>query len=129
MDDNTAEARVVVSQLIRKVLVGELAVSRALPMFPSGLRDKSIDAAFHALMHYEADEDLRKRDLLYKEEQDDYLTLIFQTLERGESLPDNIIRNYEKYYPAADIPMPNDFRSNLIRFWRYVTLTGKQKRR
>lgn len=120
------EARVVVSELIRKVLLGELSVQKALPMFPSGLGDKSIDAAFHALVHYEADEDLRRRDSLYKEEQDDYLTLIFQTLEQGESLPDNIIRNYEKYYPMADIPMPDNFRSNVLRFWRYITLRGKK---
>ena len=122
----STEARVLVSELIRKVLVGELTVQRALPLFPSQTHDKSIDAAFHALVHYEADEDLRSRDALYKEEQDDYLTLIFQTLERGESLPDNIIRNYEKYYPTADIPMPDNFKSNVIRFWRYITLRGKK---
>ena len=115
-----------VSELIRKVLVGELTVQRALPLFPSQTQDRSIDAAFHALVHYEADEDLRSRDSLYKEEQDDYLTLIFQTLERGESLPDNIIRNYEKYYPTADIPMSDNFKSNVIRFWRYITLRGKR---
>lgn len=115
------EARILVSELIRKVLVGELTVQKALPLFPANTGDKSISAAFHALVHYEADEDLRRRDLLYKEEQDDYLTLIFQTLEKGESLPENIIRNYEKYYKTADIPMPNDFKSNLIRFWRFLT--------
>jgi hypothetical protein len=115
------ESRIFVSELIRKVLVGELSVQKALPLFPSDTNDKSIEAAFHALVHYEADEDLRNRDLLYKEEQDDYLTLIFQTLEKGESLPDNIIRNYEKYYKKADIPMPDNFKSNLIRFWRFLT--------
>ncbi len=115
------EYRVFVSELIRKVLVGELSVRNAITLFPSDVRDKSIEAAFHALVHYEADEDLRKRDILYREEQDDYLTLIFQTLEQGKVLPENIIRNYEKYYKSADIPMPNDFRSNLIRFWRYLS--------
>lgn len=117
----TKEARVLVSELIRKVLIGELSVRNAITLFPPNTKDKSIEAAFHALVHYEADEDLRNRDLLYKEEQDDYLTLIFQTLETGASLPDNIIRNYEKYYKKADIPMPNDFKSNLIRFWRFLT--------
>ena len=119
--DESKECRVIVSELIRKVLVGELSVRDAVVMFPSGTKDKSIEAAFHALIHYEADEDLRRRDILYKEEQDDYLTLIFQTLEQGKELPKNIIKNYEKYYKVADIPMPNDFRSNLIRFWRFLT--------
>jgi len=118
---NIEEYRVFVSELIRKVLVGELSVRSAVALFPSGTHDKSIEAAFHAIIHYEADEDLRKRDIMYREEQDDYLTLIFQTLEQGKCLPDNIIKNYEKYYKAADIPMPNDFRSNLIRFWRFLT--------
>ena len=116
----TQEARKLVSELIRKVLVGELTVKDALPLFPSDTKDKSITAAFHALVHYEADEDLRHRDFLYKEEQDEYLTLIFQTLEKGESLPDNIIRNYEKYYKSADIPKPNNFKSELERFWRFL---------
>lgn len=120
--DNLEEHRVFVSELIRKVLVGELCVRNAITLFPSAIRDKSIEAAFHALVHYEADEDLRRRDILYREEQDDYLTLIFQTLEQGKALPDNIIRNYEKYYKSADIPLPNDFRSNVIRFWRFLTL-------
>lgn len=115
------ECRVFVSELIRKVLVGELSVRNAVTLFPAETHDKSIEAAFHALVHYEADEDLRKRDILYKEEQDDYMTLLFQTLEQGKALPENIIRNYEKYYKAADIPMPNDFRSNVIRFWRFLT--------
>ena len=120
--DLLIEARKVVSGLIRKVLVGELTVQEALLMFPPEPKDKSIGAAFHALVHYEADEDFRNRDLLYKEEQDDYLTLIFQTLESGSSLPSNIIQNYEKYYQSADIPRPNDFRSNLLRFWRFLTM-------
>ena len=118
---DTLELRKLVSEIIRKVLVGELTVKDALPLFPAETGDKSIEAAFHALLHYEADEDLRARDLMYKEEQDDYLTLLFQTLEVGADLPDNIIKNYEKYYKSADIPMPNDFRSNLIRFWRFIT--------
>ena len=51
----TQEARKLVSELIRKVLVGELSVRDALPMFPAETNDKSIEAAFHALVHYEAD--------------------------------------------------------------------------
>jgi len=114
------EARVLVSELIRKVLVGELSVKDALQMFPSDTEDKSIEAAFHALLHYEADEDIRRRDIMYREEQDDYLTMVFQTLEKGDSLPDNVIKNYEKYYKKADIPKPDNFQSNLKRFWRFL---------
>ena len=58
----TKEARMLVSELIRKVLIGELTVRDAIVNFPANTNDKSIDAAFHALVHYEADEDYRKRD-------------------------------------------------------------------
>ena len=116
------EDRAFVASLIRQVLISRVCVREAILKFPRDTEDKSIHAAYHALVHFEADEDLRARDELYREEQDDYLTLIFQTLEQGKELPDNIIRNYEKYYKIADIPMPNDFRSNVIRFWRYLTL-------
>ena len=57
----------------------------------------------HALIHYEADEDLRNRDRLYKEEQDDYIEFLSYILDKGEDLPKNIIENYKKYYDTAPI--------------------------
>ena len=116
------EYRVFVSELIRKVLIGELSVRNAITLFPSGTKDKSIEAAFHALIHYEADEDIRRRDILYREEQDDYLTLVFQTLEQGKELPDNIIKNYEKYYKEANIPHAQNAAGTIKGFLRYLNI-------
>ena len=90
--------RAIVAALIRQVLISRLCVREAILQFPRDTEDKSIQAAYHALVHHEADEELRARDELYKEEQDDYLEFISQVLERGEDLPDNIIQSYEKYY-------------------------------
>ena len=95
------EDRVYVAGLIRQVLISRLCVREAILNFPRDTEDKSIQSAFHALVHYEADEDLRARDSLYREEQDDYLEFISYVLERGEDLPENIIENYEKYYVYA----------------------------
>lgn len=98
------EERKLVARLIYKVLTEFLGVREAIMEFPKDVADSSIRTAYHALIHYEADEDLRRRDLLYKDEQDDYLEFIAQTLEKGESLPQNIIRSYEKFYKNIETP-------------------------
>lgn len=116
------EERTLAAELVRKALVGYIPVREALLKFPPDTQDKSVQAAFHALVHLEADEDLRRRDLLYKEEQDEYLEMISQILETGEDLPDNIIKNYEKYYKEANIPHSNNAVGNIKRFFRFLNL-------
>ena len=114
--------RVLVAELIRKVLISQLCVREAINMFPKDTQDKSIQAAYHALVHYEADEDLRKRDELYKEEQDDYLEFIAHTLEFGEDLPENIIRNYKQYYETANIPHEQNAKGFLKGFFKFLNI-------
>lgn len=116
------QERLLASELVRKSLLGYIPVREALLRFPPETNDKSVQAAFHALVHLEADEDLRKRDLLYKEEQDEYLGMISQILESAEDLPDNIIKNYEKYYKEANIPHLDNATGNIKRFFRYLNL-------
>lgn len=99
------EDRRFVAALIRQVLISRLCVREAILNFPKDTEDKSIQAAFHALVHYEADEDLRARDELYREEQDDYLEFISNLLERGEDVPENIIQNYENIILVLIYPM------------------------
>ena len=95
----TKKLRVFVSRLIKQVLMGRMTVSAALKAFPNNYAvDETLDAVFHALVHYEADEDLRRRDLLYREEQDEYLHYLAEVLERGEDIAVNIIGEYKKYY-------------------------------
>lgn len=116
------EDRVYVAGLIRQVLISRLCVREAILNFPRDTEDKSIQAAFHALVHYEADEDLRARDNLYKEEQDDYLEFISYVLERGEDLPENIIENYEKYYACANIPHEQNTKGFFKGFWKFLNV-------
>lgn len=111
-----------VALLIRKVLIGALTVAEAVKNFPFDTGDKSIEAAYHALVHYEADEDLRRRDFMYREEQDEYMEMISQTLERGRNLPDNIIRNYQKYYPESNIPHSHDKAGAIRSFLRFLNI-------
>lgn len=95
-----------VSRLIYQVLTDKIVVREAVLNFPKVVGDKTLDTVYHALVHYEADEDLRKRDLLYKEVQNDYLEFIAETLDKGDDLPLNIIDSYKKYYKDTNLPKP-----------------------
>ncbi len=117
------EERKYVAQLIRYVLIGGICVREALLNYPRATKDPSLVAAYHALIHYEADEDIRLRDALYKEEQDDYLEMLANILDNGEDLPDNVIKNYKKYYKSANIPNGNDTRGLVKSFLRFLNIS------
>lgn len=119
---STFEDRHFVASLIRQVLISHLCVREAIINFPRDTNDKSIHAAYHALVHYEADEDLRAKDSLYKEEQDDYLEFIAHILDKGEELPGNIIKNYEKYYSYANILHEENTKGFLRSFLKFLNI-------
>ena len=98
--DYTKE-RKYISTLIFDVLTEKTIVREALLKFPKDLEDPSSIAAYHALIHLEADEDLRKKDNLYKQEQDDYILYIAETFQKGEELPVNIVKEYADFYDWA----------------------------
>ncbi len=90
--------RRIVAEFIFQILTGKATVADVLKKYPKNAEDKSLDAAWHAIVHIEADEELRAKDCEYKQLQDDYLELIASTLLQGGSLPQNIIDSYEDYY-------------------------------
>lgn len=98
---NYKELRKQVSSLYIGVLTKKLTVREALNAFPQDCEDKTIIAAWHALCHLEADEDLRAKDELYKKEQDDYIDYIAYTLDKGEELPENIVNSYIPFHENA----------------------------
>ena len=93
-----------VSRLIYMVLTEHLSVKDAILKFPKDINDSTIKTAYHALIHFEADEDFRRQDLDYKDEQDDYLEFIAQIMQEGKALPKNIIKSYDKYYKNISTP-------------------------
>ena len=119
--DDTSE-RKHISCLIKSVLTGDVAVRDAINSFPAGTTDESIKAVYHALVHYEADEELRARDDLYKEEQNDYLMMLSETLAKGEDLPVNIISSYKEYYKTANIKNEDNFKGKLKSFFRNLNI-------
>lgn len=105
LNKDIIKARKNVGILIMKVLTGQLYVKNALLLFPKGVSDPSIKCAWHAICHFEADEDLRKNDLLYREEQDNYLEMISNILCQGDPIPSDILADYKDYYEDANLPI------------------------
>lgn len=116
------EEREEVSRLIFMVLVEKLCVREAILKFPKDVEDSSIKTAYHALVHFEADEDLRRRDLLYKDEQNGYLEFIANILQKGEALPANIIKSYDKYYKNANAPFSKSMKGLIKSLCRFLNV-------
>ena len=110
-----------VGRLIFSVITDRRSVREAIKLFPDS-RDKNIVCAYHALVHYEADEELRYADFEYREEQDDYLEFIAQTLVDGKDLPRNIIADYEDYYKGIAKPWVNGAKGFWKEFLRFINV-------
>ena len=122
MDTELFKSRQYVSNLLRCVRLGQLSVREAMLKYPKDVEDESLIAAYHALIHYEADENIRARDLLYKEEQDDYLEFIYTILANGEDLPQNIIDSYKEFYNNAPILHEKNIEGFWKTFWKNLNL-------
>ncbi len=109
-----------VSKLFYNVLSGKMLVRQALLEFPQDCPDKTLTASWHALCHLEADEDIRKKDLQYKLEQDDYIRYIAQTLGNGDELPQNIINEYIPYHNEALIADNKNLKGKLHKLFKFL---------
>lgn len=109
------------ARLIQEVLAGRRITREALKRFPKGDNDKSIMAAYHALIHYEADEDIRKRDSEFKEEQDLYLKSLAEIMLSGQPLPENIINSYEEFYSGTVLTEGKGFIQWVKSLLRFIT--------
>ncbi len=116
------EERKIVSRLIYMVLAETLHVKEAILKFPKDINDDTIKTAYHALIHLEADEEFRKKDLDYKDEQDDYLEFIAEILQTGNALPQNIIRSYNKYYENINTPYSESMKGLIKSLCRFLNV-------
>ena len=116
------EDRKIVAELLKNVRLKRCTVRQAMLMYPKDTEDESLIATYHALAHYEADEDIRARDILYREEQDDYIDFLSEILENGESLPKNIIENYKQYYDSAPILHKDNPQGFFKSFWKSLNV-------
>lgn len=111
--------RQLVGNIIIAVLTERISVKKGLLLFPKGCNDPSIRAAWHALCHYEADEDIRAKDIEYNNQQIELLEMISFTFKDGNPLPQNIIESYSPYYHDDPISYETGLKGlikSLIRF-------------
>ncbi len=111
-----------VSELIFEVLTKNISVLQVLKEYPKNLGDPTLNAAFHALVHLEADEDIRNSDANYRDEQDMYLEDIANILAEGNALPCNVIEEYNKYYKDSLIYPNIDKKTVFMRLKKMINL-------
>lgn len=117
-----APYRKAVSQILFDVLTDKILVREALLKFPEDIQDQSIEASWHALCHLEADEDIRRRDAEYANEQNDFIEMIAFTLQKGDELPENIINSYKKYHEKALIPHSKKIKGIINKLTRFLNI-------
>lgn|SRR5574344_33754 len=111
-----------VGKIVMNVLIEKISVKEGLLLFPKNDNDTSIQVAWHALLHFEADADMRQKDNLYEKEQINYLEFISNTLQDGNQLPKNIIQKYLEYYKDTPLPHTTNFEGILGEIKRNLNL-------
>ena len=110
-----------VGRLIFAVLTERKNVREAIKLFPES-KDRSIECAYHALVHFAADDEIRYKDIEYREAQDEYLEFMAQTLSEGKPLPQNIIDEYKPYYKGVACVWTEGFQGFLKEFKRFINI-------
>lgn len=118
---NDINNRKFVGRLIFAVITERKNVREAIKLFPE-TKDRSIECAYHALVHFAADEEMRYKDLEYREAQDDYLEFIAQILSEGKQLPKNIIDEYKPYYKGVSRSWEEGAKGFLKEFLRFINI-------
>ncbi len=119
MQEEVIKTRREVAKLLVDVILGKIATLEALKKFPKNSSDPSVNTCFHILVHYESDVELRKKDPLYKETQDEFIVDTAQTLLKGDELPINIIREYKDFY-GHDLIYRKNTKENIIKRLRRI---------
>ena len=122
LEKETVFYRKKAGELIKCVLAKRMPVKQALLAFPKDVSDESVRASWHALCHLEADEDLRKKESDYAEEQDLYLRDIAETLGAGKALPSDIIECYKEYYDMPLTPHRTGWKGFIASFNNFLNI-------
>lgn len=112
--------RQLVGNIIIAVLTERISVKKGLLLFPKGFDDPSVHAAWHALCHYEADEDIKVKDIDYNNQQVELLEMIAFTFKDGNPLPENIIDAYKQYYQEDPVSYDAGLKGMIKKLLRFV---------
>ena len=116
----TKTAREAIGKLFYSLIQGVITPKDAIKYFPRNVEDISIKIAWHALLHYDADEEIRLKDSQYAQEQITYMELLANILSNGNELPQNILDEYEELYKDTILPKKYNWWGNLRALFRFL---------
>ncbi len=114
------KAREAVGQLLFSVITKQITPFEAVKYFPKNMEDTSLKIAWHALLHFDADEEMRLNDAAFAQEQFQYIEMLAKILSGGNSLPQNMLDDYEYLYKETVMPKRYDFFGILKSFFRFL---------
>ena len=116
----TITARKLVGILLYDIISNKITPFDAVQKFPKDIDDISIKIAWHAIIHYDSDEDIRKNDNLYAQEQIKYLEGLGKILLQGDPLPENILKEYENIYEETILPKRPSIKEYIKSIFRFL---------
>ena len=113
-------AREAVGKLFYSMIEGVVTSRKVIDYFPRNVEDDSIKIAWHALLHYDADEEMRIQDAEYAQEQIKYIEFLAGILSKGEELPQNLLDEYEELYKDTTLPKRYNWWGTLRSLLRFL---------
>ena len=114
------KAREATGKLFYSVISGVITPFEATKYFPKNVEDTSLKIAWHALLHFDADEEIRAKDFEYAQEQLKYIEFLAKILSEGKELPANILDEYEKLYSETVLPKNYNWWGKLTSLFRFL---------
>lgn len=84
-------ARKIAGEILQQILDKSISLKEAREKWPSYKGDISLDSAFHALYHFEDDEDIRFKDQKYTDWQIGQIKRIIESFKSGGPLEKDLI--------------------------------------
>jgi len=114
------KARETTGNLLYSVIANTITPFEATKFFPKNVEDVSLKIAWHALIHYDADEEMRLENPEYAQEQIKYIEMLAKILVEGKELPENILQEYEELYIDTVLPKNYNWWGKVKAFFRFT---------
>jgi len=114
------KARETIGNLFYSMISGQIIPREAIKYFPKNVEDTSIKIAWHALLHYDADEEIRQKDADFAQEQIQYIELLAKILSKGDILPQNMLDEYEEIYIDTVLPKTYNWWGKIKELFRFT---------
>ena len=114
------KARENTGKLLYMLIEGSISAFEATKYFPKNVDDISLKIAWHAMLHYDADEEIRIKNPDYAQEQILHIENLAKILSRGDELPQNMLDDYEEIYKTTVLPKNYNWLGKLKAFFRLI---------